>query len=194
MKKLLALLLTLALLFSLAACGGGGDDKTPSGEDKTQTSSGEMSLEEAAKEIEKITGEPMTADEVKEAMEQLAESTGKEVTAQDLVNMTRELQELDEEMNEGDETAGWPTDGYGALIPEPDWEYRILSNDDKRFLIAYDDVSVDDLKAYAEKLEAAGFDTNAKSAGEGDFWNWQAGNGDGLKAYVEHSRLFVEPE
>ena len=39
MKKILALLLTLALLFSLAACGGGGDEKTPSNEDKTPSSS-----------------------------------------------------------------------------------------------------------------------------------------------------------
>jgi len=39
MKKILALLLTLALLFSLAACGGGDDDKTPSNDDKTPSSS-----------------------------------------------------------------------------------------------------------------------------------------------------------
>ena len=39
MKKLFALLLTLALLFSLAACGGGGDEKTPSNDDKTPSSS-----------------------------------------------------------------------------------------------------------------------------------------------------------
>ena len=39
MKKLIALLLTLALIFSLAACGGGGDEKTPSNEDKTPASS-----------------------------------------------------------------------------------------------------------------------------------------------------------
>ena len=39
MKKLLSLLLTLALIFSLAACGGGDDDKTPSNDDKTPSSS-----------------------------------------------------------------------------------------------------------------------------------------------------------
>ena len=39
MKKILALLLTLALIFSLAACGGGDDDKTPSNDDKTPSSS-----------------------------------------------------------------------------------------------------------------------------------------------------------
>lgn len=39
MKKIIALLLTLALLFSLAACGGGDDEKTPSNDDKTPSSS-----------------------------------------------------------------------------------------------------------------------------------------------------------
>ena len=39
MKRWFALLLTLALIFSLAACGGGGDEKTPSNEDKTPSSS-----------------------------------------------------------------------------------------------------------------------------------------------------------
>ena len=39
MKKILALLLTLALIFSLSACGSGDDDKTPSNDDKTPSSS-----------------------------------------------------------------------------------------------------------------------------------------------------------
>ena len=42
MRKTLALLLTLALIFSLAACGGGGDEKTPSNEDKTPSNSGQQ--------------------------------------------------------------------------------------------------------------------------------------------------------
>ena len=39
MKKLFALLLALAMVFSLAACGGGDDDKPPSNDDKTPSSS-----------------------------------------------------------------------------------------------------------------------------------------------------------
>ena len=42
MKKLLSLLLTLVMVLSLAACGGGDDDKTPSSDDKTPSSSGQQ--------------------------------------------------------------------------------------------------------------------------------------------------------
>ena len=38
MKKLFALLLALMMALSLAACGGGDDEKTPSNDDKTPTS------------------------------------------------------------------------------------------------------------------------------------------------------------
>lgn len=39
MKKLFALLLALVMVLSLAACGGGSDEKTPSNDDKTPSSS-----------------------------------------------------------------------------------------------------------------------------------------------------------
>jgi len=42
MKRWFALLLALVLLFSLAACGGGDEDKTPSSDDKTPSSSGQQ--------------------------------------------------------------------------------------------------------------------------------------------------------
>jgi len=56
MKKLFALLLTLALIFSLAACGGGGDEKTPSNEDKTPSSSQQQ--EDKTPEADPVEDEP----------------------------------------------------------------------------------------------------------------------------------------
>ena len=58
MKKLLALLLTLALLFSLAACGGGDDDKTPSSEDKTPSSTQQQEQEDKTPEADPVEDEP----------------------------------------------------------------------------------------------------------------------------------------
>lgn len=76
MKKFLALFLAAVMLLSLAACGGGNG------------------LAAAAREIEAITGEKTTADDVKEAMEQLEALSGEKVTAQDVVDFTREMYEL----------------------------------------------------------------------------------------------------
>ena len=42
MKKLFALLLALMMVLSLAACGGGDDEKTPSSDDKTPSSTGQQ--------------------------------------------------------------------------------------------------------------------------------------------------------
>ena len=56
MKKLLSLLLTLALIFSLAACGGGGDDKTPSSDDKTPSSTQQQ--EDKTSEADPVEDEP----------------------------------------------------------------------------------------------------------------------------------------
>ena len=58
MKKLLSLLLTLVLIFSLAACGGGDDDKTPSNDDKTPSSSQQQEQEDKTPEADPVEDEP----------------------------------------------------------------------------------------------------------------------------------------
>ncbi len=46
MKRFFAILLTLALMFSLAACGGGDEDKTPSGSNTPPSSSQQQEQKE----------------------------------------------------------------------------------------------------------------------------------------------------
>ena len=128
MKKLFALLLALMMALSLAACGGGDNDKTPSGGDD-------------------------------------------------------------------DKTAGWPTEGYGALIPEPDWGYEIVVDKESRFVAGFDgNRSQEELDAYKEKLKEAGFDTNINEMGSGTTWSWTAANDDWVYAALEDGRVIVEPD
>ena len=56
MKKILALLLTLALLFSLAACGG-GNDETPSGGNDDPPASGQQQ-EQNTPDLDPVEDEP----------------------------------------------------------------------------------------------------------------------------------------
>lgn len=92
------------------------------------------------------------------------------------------------------QTAGWPTEGYGALIPEPDWDYEIYQDDEYRFIVLFENVSLEDRQAYTEKLIEAGFDFNPSERGEDDYWSWVASDYDkDMKASVEYKRIVVEP-
>ena len=94
----------------------------------------------------------------------------------------------------GGKTAGWPTEGYGSLIPEPDWDCEIARDDPYSFIVTFENVSLEDRRVYTKKLVEAGFDVNPSERGEGDVWSWVAGNDDsGMKVCVEVKRILVEP-
>lgn len=154
MKKLYALLLTLTMLLSLAACGGGND------------------LAAAAREIQEITGEKTTADDVKEAMEQLEALSGEKVTAQDVVDFTREMYEFAGGGDSGEpDDEEWPFDD----IPEwpvaegLSWEDYYGENQIDLFVSG----GKDEMNAWLEELRKAGFN--------GYFWG-----ADDLEYYSEN--------
>lgn len=66
----------------------------------------------------------------------------------------------DNEQEETNQTAQWPTEGLGALIPEPEFEYEIRVDSAERFLIRVDEnvVGLDEIRAYTEAIKNAGFD------------------------------------
>lgn len=57
---------------------------------------------------------------------------------------------------------GWPDNEYTKLLPKP--EFGILGTDeaDGEFTVAFSGVSADDMKAYAEKVKANGFDRDVE--------------------------------
>lgn len=150
MKKRFAFLLAAVMLLSFAACSGGND------------------LEAAAREIEKITGETITADDVKQTMEQLEALLGQTVTAQDVVDFTREMYDL-----AGGETTTeeWP------LYDIPAWPVAEGLNWDDFYgenqIDIYVKGSEADMDAWLEELRALGF--------KGYYWG-----DDDLEYYSEH--------
>ena len=92
----------------------------------------------------------------------------------------------------GEETKGWPTEGMGSLIPEPKWDYEI-THDGTYFVATFENVSMEDLKAYTVELTNAGFDANFYETGEGSWWQWQATDFDnGAYVVLETYRVTVK--
>ena len=123
MKKLFALILALAMILTLAACGG-GDEKTPSNNDKTPSNSQQQPQN---------TPDP---DEGEDEPEQTPD--------------------------EGGAGAAWPKNEFTALIPKPTSgtvadEKAVDNAYFEGHKITMTNWPVEDCKAYAEELIAAGF-------------------------------------
>ena len=133
MNKLLSLLLTLALIFSLAACGGGDDEKTPSNDDKTPSSSQQQ--------------EQNTPDPVEDEPENPPAPDGDgEESADDEVVPTSGL------------PIGWPDNDYTKLVPAPDCGGKVLTSGEIGTLFAIElKWSMEQGLTYAQLLQDAGF-------------------------------------
>ena len=134
MKKLLSLLLTLVLIFSLAACGGGDDDKTPSSDDKTPSSSQQQ---------EQNTPNPAPAPDNPDSSKD--ENSGE-----------------DEQKDVPVPTTGlplnWPDNDYTKLVPAPDCGGKVLTSGEIGTLFAIElKWDMEQGLTYAQLLEDAGF-------------------------------------
>ena len=112
MKRLLAL--ALILLLGLAACGGNAE------------------LAKAAKEIEEITGQKTTPQDVQEAIDQMSALSDKKVTAQDIVDLARGADALANGLDMETPSEEWPLPDIpawgtadGLFWSEEEGEYTI---------------------------------------------------------------------
>ena len=161
MKKLLSLLLTLALIFSLAACGGGDDEKTPSSDDKTPSSSGQQ---------EQNTPDP---DPVEDEPEETPDNSGSEAaTDPDTSGSTTVLHEL------------FDIEQLASISEYPDFAKKAIGDlrwcDDlgadsfgKYHYNAYmKEVTQEDFETYIANL-AANAPTNSEEGNIfGFYWDW----------------------
>ncbi len=63
----------------------------------------------------------------------------------------------DAEGNEGQVGGDWPNNEFTKLVPKPDFELYAASGDDTFFTVAFTNATIEGIRAYAEKLKAAGF-------------------------------------
>lgn len=123
MKKMLAMALALAMVFSLAACGGGNDDPKPSGSEGNTPPSSSQQTEQPGN-----TPDPGT----------------------------------DESSDAPDDGVEWPKNQFTDLLPKPEsgtifYEKAVDNAYFEGHTITMADWTVEDCKAYADALIAAGF-------------------------------------
>ena len=66
----------------------------------------------------------------------------------------------DEDGGEGQIGGDWPDNEYTKIVPKPDFELYAASGDDTFFTVAFTNATIEGIRAYAEKLKAAGFNIN----------------------------------
>ena len=154
MKKILALLLVMMLVFSLAACGN--NDDNPSGSDNPGTSNQEQTDNTDNSGNGDVDGSPDNGG-----------GTEKETS--------------DEPAPSGGE---WPTEGMATLVPAPNFDYTVMANNEKLLTIAYNNVGVDALKAYTEDVKSQGFVENEVLVDTDGYYSWQAFNSDGYSVTI----------
>ena len=66
----------------------------------------------------------------------------------------------DADGGEGQLGGNWPDNEYTRLVPRPDFELYAAGTDEESFFVSFSNVTVEEIKIYAAKVKAAGFNIN----------------------------------
>lgn len=222
MKKILLLLLSVVLVFSLVACGN-EENPDPSGSENPGVSqSGENNEDQSGEnstvnpeDIEfaaimagngatdvvwgkqdEATKQAIIADAKKDGVDVSFGADGS-MTVVDTDGTTIVQKPdgtwtiKDAEGNEGQVGGDWPDNEFTKLVPKPDFELYAASGDDTFFTVAFTNATIEGIRAYAEKLKAAGFtvdpevmDTEMMGM---TVYNYIASNGKGVSVTLAFS-------
>ena len=231
LTKLLALLLALTLVFTLAACGNGNNDD-PSGsqqgtnaplnrEDDTSSTdnqggtqsgnndpsnvgdidigsimSGNGSTDTVYGQLDEASKQQIISDLAKDGYEASFGADGSmTIVDPDGTTMVQKPDGTwtikDAEGNEGQVGGDWPDNEFTKLVPKPDFELYAASGDDTFFTVTFTNATIEGIRAYAEKLKAAGFtvdpevmDTEMMGMA---VYNYIASNGKGVSVTLAFS-------
>ena len=200
LTKLLALLLALTLVFTLAACGNGNNDD-PSGSQQgtnaplnrendtsstdnqggTQSGnndpsnvgdidigsimSGNGSTDTVYGQLDEASKQQIISDLAKDGYEASFGADGSmTIVDPDGTTMVHKPDGTwvikDEDGGEGQIGGDWPVNEFTKLIPKPDFELFAANTETDSFSVAFTSATIEQIKDYAAKVKAAGFNIN----------------------------------
>jgi len=132
-KKLIAIALTLILVFSLAACNNGGG--------KTDDSNDEI------RDALEVDVEPVAAPDEETPVIEPSEEEPPDGTGSDESNLS----------SRGDTSGDWPDNEFTRQVPKPDFAIITIVSNDSVFSAEFEIITEEQALTYAEQLIAAGF-------------------------------------
>lgn len=184
MKKLtvgiILLLLCAALALSLASCGGKSNDDLPDvDESKNGSDEGDdikmpdfASIFNGTESAATVWGEQKS--KIKEKIVSEAKKNGYDVSFGSDGSMTVKSKDGDEVVQNSDGTwtfknkdgsasqlgGNWPDNEFTKLVPKPDFKLAGAAISGDEFSAGFVSVNADQVKAYAEKVKAGGFNVD----------------------------------
>ena len=195
-SKLFALLLTLTLVFTLAACGN-SNNNDPSGsqqgtnaplnrEDDTSSTdnqggenstvnpedidfaaimAGNGATDVVWGKQDEATKQAIIADAKKDGVDVSFGADGSmTIVDPDGTTMVQKPDGTwvvkDADGGEGQIGGDWPDNEFTKLIPKPDFELFVANTETDSFSVAFTSATIEQIRAYAAKVKAAGFNIN----------------------------------
>ena len=185
MKKILLLLLLVVLVFSLVACGNnetssgnegsgtsqtddkGGEDNAvnPEDIDFAAIMAGNGATEVIWGKQDEATKQAIIADAKKDGVDVSFGADGSMTVVDNdgttmIQNPDGTWKIKDADGNEGQVGGDWPDNEFTKLVPKPEFEFLAANTDANSFSVVFTSATIEQIKDYATKLKAAGFNIN----------------------------------
>ena len=222
MKKILVLILSLLLVFSLVACDS-GDNPNPSGTNNSDdplsrdpgtsqsgnqggtqggATSGDVgsmisgigSSTALYSDMDAASKQAFIAEGARQGLDISFGADGS-TTIMDTTDGTTLIQKpdgnwvfSDGQGGEGQIGGNWPDNEYTKLVPKPSFELYAAVIEDETFSVMFTNATIEQIKAYAEQVKAAGFNLNEELTDENVMgmviYSFAAENADGYSVEV----------
>ena len=217
MKRIFAILLAAVMLFALAACGNKESSNDPlKRDDETSTPSqstadpgtssgntedidfgsimaGNGATDVVYGNLDAAQKQAIIDDAKKDGMDVSFGSDGsmtvKDTDGTEIVQKPDGTWTIkDSEGGEGQVGGSWPDNEFTKLLPKPDFALTAANTTDDEFTVAFTSATLEEIKAYVEKVKEKGFTVNATAEDQSVMgmvvYNYAADNADGYHVEI----------